>query len=169
MAKYPAFVRATSRLPDTSKEQRANEELVLRFFAVTLFRDQYHDNIEEWLDSVMESILFKKVEFNLAQQKENFEKTFNLVDKKLGDAGFTRFKNVGEPTGRLAPAYYEATTHAFSCCFDSITALDTDDVRNRLKKAYSDQRFLESTGSGANTISKLKQKIEAVAEYFQQA
>ena len=61
MAKYPAFVRATSRLPDTSKEQRANEELVLRFFAVTLFRDQYHDNIEEWLNSVMESILFKKV------------------------------------------------------------------------------------------------------------
>ena len=151
MAKYPAFVRATSRLPDTSKEQRADEELVLRFFAVTLFRDQYHGNIEEWLDSVMESILFKKVEFNLAQQKANFEKTFNLVDKKLGDAGFTRFKDVGEPTGRLAPAYYEATTHAFSCCFDFITALDTDDVRNRLKKAYSGQRFLESRPGRAQT------------------
>lgn len=168
MAKHPAFVRTTSRLPATFKERRADEELVLRFFAVTLFRDQYHGNIEEWLDSIMESILFGRVEFDLAQQKANFERTFELVDRKLGDAAFTRFTDGGEPTGRLAPAYYEATAHAFSSCFDYITALDAGDVRSRLIEAYSDERFIESTGPGANTIPKLQQRIEVVAEYFQQ-
>lgn len=169
MAKYPAFVEATSRLPETVKARRADEELVLRFFAVTLFRDQYHGNIEEWLDSIMESILFERVEFDLVRQKENFEKTFELVYEKLGNAAFTRFTDDGEPTGRLAPAYYEATAHAFSSCSDSIAVLNAGEVREKLIAAYSDQRFLESTGPGANTISKLEQRIQVVAGYFQKA
>ncbi|AWV08832.1 hypothetical protein C9I47_3168 [Lysobacter maris] len=167
MAKYPAFAKATSRLPETFKERRADEELVLRFFAVTLFRDQYHGNIEEWLDSIMESILFGRVEFDLEQQKENFERAFDLVAEKLGDAAFTRFTDEGEPTGRLAPAYYEATAHAFSSCFDFIATLDNDEVRKRLVTAYGDQRFLDSTGPGANTIPKLEERIKVVAEHFQ--
>lgn len=167
LAKYPAFVQATSRLPDTFKERRADEELVLRFFAVTMFRDHYHGNIEEWLDSIMESILFGRVEFDLQQQKANFEKTFDLVAEKMGDAAFTRFTDEGEPTGRLAPAYYEATAHAFSYCFEFIAALDSAEVRDKLVAAYADQRFLDSTGPGANTIPKLEQRVEVVAEYFQ--
>jgi hypothetical protein len=167
MAKYPAFVRAISRLPDTFKERRADEELVLRFFAVTLFRDQYHGNIEEWLDSIMESILFGKVDFNLDQEKATFERVFDLVAEKLGDAAFTRFTEAGEPTGRLAPAYYEATAHAFTTCFNFIEPLDSASVRSKLIEAYADQRFLDSTGPGANTIPKLEQRISVVAEYFQ--
>ncbi len=167
LAKYPDFVQATSRLPDTFKERRADEELVLRFFAVTLFRDQYHGNIEEWLDSIMESILFGRVEFDLEQQKTRFEKTFKLIAEKLGDAAFTRFTEEGEPTGRLAPAYYEATAHAFSSCFEYIAGLDSAEVRKRLIAAYVDQDFLESTGPGANTIPKLEQRVNVVAKYFQ--
>lgn len=168
MAKYPAFVTATQRLPDSFKERRADEELVLRFFAVTLFRDQYHGNIEEWLDSIMESILFKRVTFDLNQQKANFEKVFDLVADKLGDAAFTRFTDEGYPTGRLAPAYYEAAVTAFSIHFDSIAAMNSDEVLQKLVAAYSDVRFIDSTGPGANTIPKLGQRIEVVSEYFQQ-
>jgi hypothetical protein len=167
MAKYPAFVLATRRLPETFKERRADEELVLRFFAVTLFRDHYHGNIEEWLDSIMESILFRRVKFDLEQQKANFARTFDLVAQKLGDAAFTRFTEDGESTGRLAPAYYEATAHAFSSCYDVILALDGSKVREKLIAAYANKQFLESTGPGANTIPKLEQRIAVVADYFQ--
>ena len=167
MAKYPAFVTATKRLPEAFKEKRADEELVLRFFAVILFRDHYHGNIEEWIDSIMESILFKKVEFDLNQQKANFEKVFDLIADKLNDAAFTRFTDDGESTGRLAPAYYEATVAAFFTHFDLISKIDSSEVLAKLIAAYSDGRFIESTGPGANTIPKLGQRIAVVSEYFQ--
>lgn len=166
MAKYPAFVESIKRLPDTFREKRADEELVIRFFAVTLFRDQYHGNIEEWLDSVMESILFKKVDFDLNLEKSTFEKVFDLIVSKLGDAAFTRFTAEGDPTGRLAPAYYEATACAFVTRYDSIQNLDEKEVKTKLQQAYSDERFLASTGPGANTIPKLAQRIEVVTEYL---
>lgn len=166
MAKHPSFGASIQRLPDSFKEKRADEELVLRFFAVTLFRDLYHGNIEEWLDSIMEAILFNRVVFNLSEQRANFEKVFDLVALKLNDSAFTRFTPDGEPTGRLAPAYYEATACAFSTHYDSILNLDPADVRTRLQRAYSDERFLESTGPGANTIPKLERRVEVVAEYF---
>ncbi|MEB1403372.1 DUF262 domain-containing protein, partial [Xanthomonas campestris pv. campestris] len=129
MAKHPSFVRTIQRLPDTFREKRADEELVLRFFAVTLFRDHYHGNIEEWLDSIMESILFKKVEFDLAVQKSSFEKVFDAIAEKLGDSAFTRFTDAGEPTGRLAPAYYEATACTFSDCYEAIKLLSGGEVK----------------------------------------
>lgn len=166
MAKHPSFVVSTQRLPDSFREKRADEELVLRFFAVTLFRDLYHGNIEEWLDSIMEAILFNRITFNLSEQRANFERVFDLVALKLGDSAFTRFTSDGEPTGRLAPAYYEATACAFSTQYGSILNLAPADVRTRLQKAYSDDRFLESTGPGANTIPKLERRVEVVAEYF---
>lgn len=166
MAKFHAFVMATQRLPETFREKRADEELVLRFFAVTLFRDQYHGNIEEWLDSIMESILFKKVGFDLTKERTSFEKVFGLVAEKLGDEAFTRFTEDGEATGRLAPAYYEATACAFYDRYDSIAALNGDEVKRRLIEAYSDDRFVESTGPGANTIPKLEQRIAVVSGYF---
>ena len=65
MANFEEFKNAISRLPDTFKEKRADEELVLRFFAVTIYRDRYKGNIEDWLDNLMEDILFKKIAFNL--------------------------------------------------------------------------------------------------------
>jgi hypothetical protein len=167
MAKYPAFVTATKRLPDNFKEKRADEELVLRFFAVTLFREYFHGNIEEWLDSIMEEILFKRVGFDLDLQKAQFARVFDLIAEKLGDAAFTRFTAEGVPTGRLAPAYYEATVTAFSNHFKSIEKMNGAEVQKKLIGAYSDQEFIESTGSGANTIPKLKQRIETVSKYLQ--
>lgn len=166
MAKFPAFTVSTRRLPEVAKERRADEELVLRFFAVTLFRDHYHGNIEEWLDSIMESILFGRVEFDLEVQKRIFENVFQLVADKMQDGAFTRFSPEGEPTGRLAPAYYEAAACAFSSSYESIQKLDPSEVRRRLVQAYSDERFLASTGPGANTIPKLEERIQVVTSYF---
>ncbi|CEJ48818.1 DUF262 domain-containing protein [Xanthomonas citri pv. bilvae] len=166
MAKYPSFVKAIQRLPDTFREKRADEELVLRFFAVTLFRDHYHGNIEEWLDSIMEPILFRKVKFDLTIQKASFEKVFDLIAEKLGDSAFTRFTEDGVSTGRLAPAYYEATACTFSDCYEAIQPVSGEEVKRKLIAAYTDQLFLESTGPGANTIPKLEQRIRVVSKHF---
>ena len=166
MAKYPSFVNATARLPDSFRERRADEELVLRFFAVTLFRKMYKGNIEEWLNSFMEEILFGRVSFDLPSERHRFTDVFDLIFEKLGDEAFTRFNEGGQAVGRLAPAYYEASVCAFDGNLAGIANKDSDKVRRQLQEAFSDQRFLSATGPGANTVPKLEERISVVSEYL---
>ncbi len=166
MAKYPAFIDSISRLPESFKEKRADEELVVRFFAVTTYRERFKGNIEEWLDGFMEDVLFHRHSFDLQGNREHFESVFNLISEKVGDKAFTRFNEEGEATGRLAPAYYEAAVCAFSENEAVIKAMDEARVIEKLQQAFSSNDFLQSTGPGANTIPKLHARIDAVSRTF---
>jgi hypothetical protein len=166
MSKYPAFVTSIEKLPDLSIEKRANEELVLRFFAVTKYRNLFKKSIEEWLDNLMEKILFKDVDFDLKENVTNFEKVFSLIEEKLGNEAFTRFNENGNATGRLAPAYFEAVVTAFYEHADTISQLDKKTVKERLINAFDSPEFRDSTGPGANTIEKLSKRIESVQKYL---
>ena len=46
LADEPSFKIAIKRLPFTTIEQKGDEELVLRFFAVKNFVDGYHGNVQ---------------------------------------------------------------------------------------------------------------------------
>lgn len=166
MAQYPGFVKATERLPDTFKEKRANEELVLRFFAVTSYREQYKGNIETWLDSFMEDILFQRTPFDLTVEQERFKTVFDLISQKLGSGAFTRFNDDGQSIGRLAPAYFEASVCAFDSNKDFLAELKPEEIKDRLQAAFQDSRFINSTGPGANTIPKLNDRINIVTGYL---
>lgn len=160
------FISATSRLPDTMIEQRANEELVLRFFALTNARDGFKGNIEEWLDGYMESILFHESVFDTATMEALFTQTFQLINEKFGDQAFTRFNSHGEATGRLAPAYFEAVCAAFVAEATQLSAIPADVLLERLKVAFESADFKSATGPGANTIPKLHQRIAVVTGYL---
>lgn len=166
MAQNPAFVTATSKLPITFKDKRGDEELVLRFFAVTQYRDEYKGNIEGWLDSLMEDTLFGKIEFDLVAKKAHFQNVFSEIENKLEDAAFTRFNADGEPTGRLAPAYYEAVVAAFSEHIEDLSKIDSDQIKERLQDAFNSSEFRGATGPGANTIGKLNDRIHIVTQFL---
>ena len=166
LAQSDNFSAAIARLPDSMVEQRANEELVLRFFALINSRDSFKGNIEEWLDGYMESVLFNTSEFDSDSMTALFEKTFEAIFKKLGNQAFTRFNSHGEATGRLAPAYYEAVCVAFVERYDELANIDAGIMLSRLKAAFESDGFKSATGPGANTIPKLHQRIEVVQEHL---
>ena len=166
MSRDSNFKNSISRLPDSYKERRSDEELVLRFFAVTDYRDGYKGNIEEWLNSFMEGVLFRKIPFDIGDQKSRFRRVFGLINEKFTDRAFTRFNNHGEPTGRLAPAYFEAVAAAVDLLFDKVELQSSDALIEKLKMAFEDSNFKYATGPGANTIEKLSTRIEVVSEYI---
>jgi len=166
MANTENFANSIGRLPDSYREQKADEELVLRFFAVTEFREGYRGNIEEWLDNYMENIIFEREQFSIKDAREKFEATFAVIYKKLSDKGFTRFNQEGNPTGRLAPAYFEAVAASVSANLDTVNSMSSDEVLERIKNAFSDDTFKNSTGPGANTIEKLNTRIDTVSHYL---
>ena len=166
MAKFDPFVKSIAKMPDTFKEKRADEELVLRFFAATQYREKYKGNIEEWLDTLMEDALFERVQFNLIERRSHFEDVFTVIEEKLGDAAFTRFNAEGEPTGRLAPAYYEAVVATFSVYIEELRTLTPAIIKSRLQDAFNSLEFRTATGPGANTIEKLGNRIATVSKHL---
>lgn len=166
LSNYEAFVAATARLPDTMIEQRANEELVLRFFALNVARHKFKGNIEEWLDGFMEDVLFQRIEFNIVEQSEVFKTTFDLIHEKFGDQAFTRFNSHGEATGRLAPAYFEAVCASVVAHPAELAAVERGVLLERLKRAFDSEDFKNVTGPGANTIPKLRERINVVTRFL---
>lgn len=166
MAKFNPFVKSISKMPDTFKEKRADEELVLRFFAVTQYKDKFKGNIEEWLDSFMEGALFERFQFDLIERKKHFENVFTVIEEKLSDAAFTRFNSEGESIGRLAPAYYEAVVASFSEHIEELQQISSEMIKERLEVAFNSGDFRSATGPGANTIGKLEKRISVVAEHL---
>jgi hypothetical protein len=166
LAQFTAFSSAISRLPASMVEQRANEELVLRFFALVNSRDTFKGNIEEWLDGFMEGVLFGRFDFDRSSMTSIFQRTFTAIFEKLIDQAFTRFNSHGEATGRLAPAYYEAVCVAFYERYDDLVDVPAEVLLSRLKEAFESEGFKGATGPGANTIPKLHQRIQVVQEYL---
>lgn len=166
MASYEPFRQTIARLPETYIEQRADEELVLRYFAVTTYQQGFKGNIEEWLDSFMEGVLFGDLDFDIELSTRRFERTFSVLNDKLSDQAFTRFNDQGHATGRLAPAYFEAVVVTFDQATEKLEAIDSTDLVDRLRNAFSSSDFKDATGPGANTIPKLGKRIDTVRTYL---
>jgi len=166
LSEFESFVDATSRLPETAIEMRANEELVLRFFALNVAPNKFKGNIEEWLDGFMEDVLFDRIAFDYQAQSTIFKRAFTLIQSKFGDQAFTRFNSHGEPTGRLAPAYFEAVCASVVANHARLSGIDGGELLGRLQAAFDSPEFKSATGPGANTIPKLHQRIEVVTRFL---
>ena len=166
LAKNPSFIATIARLPENEIVQKGDEELVLRFFAVKNFFDGYHGNVQEWLDAYMEGILFGKVEFDEQVEREIFLRTFEVLHSKFGADAFARRRD-GQALGRLAPAYFEAVVGATFNNIDAMREKPPEQLEQALAALFESAEFRGVTGPGANTIEKLRGRIQLVSECFQ--
>lgn len=165
LAAYSPFEKATRRIPYTDREQKADEELVLRFFAVTSSRSTFAGNVREWLDDFMESILFKGDETSIDSQL--FRDFFDFVVEKFDQNAFSRWRD-GSAVGRLAPAYFEAVCGGLVDDFRNLKERSASDLQGILQEAFDDERFQDATGPGANNKTKMEARISVIKEYFTQ-
>lgn len=168
LSKYPSFVRVTEALADVEIEKRGREELVLRFFAAKIGSDHYRGNVADWLDAFMEGILLETIGFDFGAEEEAFKRTFDAVDRVLGESAFCKFSN-DRPIGGLAPAHYEAIAIAFSDEIAKCEQADISVLNEAVTAAKQSQAFRENVGPGANNRTKLAGRISAIREAIQQA
>ena len=163
LASDRGFKTATSRIPAPDREQRADEELVLRFFAVDQYREQFAGNVREWLDEFMEQILFREGPWHV--DEEHFRSFFGFIAEKFGDSAFSRWRD-GTAQGRLAPAYFEAVCGALSRRYQELSSSPGEVLRQKLEQAFEDQDFKDSTGPGANSKLKMEARISVIRKHF---
>lgn len=163
MAAHPSFRRSISRVPEVDMEQKADEELVLRFFAVESYRERFAGNVREWLDRFMEDILFKHSGIDL--DANQFKRFFDFVDSKFGDSAFSRRRD-GNALGKLAPAYFEAVVGGLYQRFTELEVRAAEALQSTLTEALEDAAFRDATGPGANSKTKMEQRIKVVNDHF---
>jgi hypothetical protein len=163
LADLPAFKSVTQTLAQEDIEQKANEELVLRFFAAKHFRAAFRGSVRDWLDGFMEAVLLEQTPFDQQAERTAFADLFGQIAEKLGDTAFVKYRDQ-RPIGGLAPAYFEAISIGCLLAFDQLEAKSADSVRAAITALVQSEPFRTVTGPGANSKGKLETRIQLAAD-----
>ncbi|WP_227747864.1 DUF262 domain-containing protein [Pseudomonas syringae] len=165
-ANHPPYANAIELLPVTAMETRANEELVLRFFAAKNYRSNFKGSIGDWLDGYMDAILLGQIHFDYDKEFVVFNNLFTCIYNKFGAYAFVKYRG-GVPMGGVAPAYYEAVTIGCLASISSLELLAPVEAKAKLSRAVESEAFRSVTGPGANSLPKMERRIGILAETFQ--
>jgi hypothetical protein len=152
------FKLTTQTLAQEDMEQKANEELVLRFFAAKNARDTFRGSVRDWLDDFMEGVLLKQREFNIDSERRVFGDLFEHIAAKLGENAFVKFRG-DKPLGGLAPAYFEAVSIGSFEALSDLKSKSEAKVRKAITDLVQSEPFRAVTGPGANNKTKLDTRI----------
>ena len=162
------FKLTTQTLAQEDMEQKANEELVLRFFAAKNARAIFRGSVRDWLDDFMEGVLLKTRSFDIGEEKKIFSELFKHVAAKLGENAFVKFRG-DKPLGGLAPAYFEAVAIGAYESLNELKAKPGSTVRGAITKLVQSEEFRAVTGPGANNKTKLETRIELARDAIKTA
>lgn len=162
------FASTISPLKQKRMEERYDQELVLRFFAFKNWRDNYVHEVGDFLTEYMEAVADPEndaVQLDYAQEKSDFEKTFEILNKSMGDDAYA----IVDKRGRTLPfGVYQF--EAFSLGIQPhIPNLDPNNAEQmeKLKNCFwdikKDQGFRDiTTGGGKNFLVPLNARVSFV-------
>lgn len=162
---HEGFRETLESLSQPAIDARADQELVLRFFAAKNYRDSFKGSISDWLDEYMESILLKKTDFDVERERLIFNDLFDVLAEKFGPYAFVKYRNA-TPMGSVAPAYFEAVTCGALLALTSLRNMPKAEAGQKLAMVLESVDFRANTGPGANSLPKLRERIALVAKAF---
>ncbi len=169
LAVIPDFVECIEPIPDTLKNQRGDEELVLRFFACKNDRDSFRGSVRDWLDHYMEKIIQDEARLQtLVSEKQIFTDVFAILKKIMGPQAFVRHRD-GKAIGSLAPAYFEAVSMGVVYTLEKISEQPPELIKNQIIETMQSDEFRQNTGPSANTTKKMEQRIEIMTNALKTA
>jgi hypothetical protein len=163
LSSYPTYVDCIESLSQSDFDQKGNEELVLRFFALKNAEAFFRGSVRDWLDDYMEAVLLKKVEFDDDVERYEFERLFGYLGRVLGRGAFVKYR-ANQPIGALAPAYFEAVAMGVYRSLSAIMDAAPDAVRDAIIGCVQSENFRSVTGPGANSKEKLRRRVTLITE-----
>ncbi len=172
------FKSCISTVSESQIEKRFDQELVLRFFAMKNWRDQYVHEIGSFLTEYLEGISYDppKLPFDMAEEEKVFKKTFEVLSAALGADAF--YMVVKRTSGSLSKypfsvLHYEAFTLGLQ---DHVDRLDPSDPE-QMKKLKDDVTAIKNndefirltTGGGKNTKGSLDRRVQFVSDHIDDA
>lgn len=171
MSENTDFIECISSISDEKKEQRYDQELVLRFFAFKNYRHKYVHDVGDFLTEYMEAVsdpINDEVSFDYEGEKSVFEITFKILNKALGNQIFSRSNRQGRLVSGFMIYHYEAFSIGIQRFLDAIN-LEEEETILRLQEVFTsiknDEEFRRiTTGGGKNYAGPLRDRIGFVEQ-----
>lgn len=165
------FKQCIANISEEKKEQRYDQELVLRYFAFKNYRDNYVHDVGDFITEYMEAVSDpdnSEVVFDYQGESSNFGKTFNILNNVLGENIFSGTNPKGTLVNRFLIYHYEAFSIGIQPYIEKISPDDLN-VINQIKERFieikNDDEFKKiTTGGGKNYSGPLKNRINFVSE-----
>ena len=164
---FHQFENCISSLNDDKRDQKYDQELVLRFFAFKNMREQYVHEVGSYLTKCMEFFSTSSDNFDYENEKFIFQTTFDILNKTLGKKSFSPATKKGL-SSKFAIYHYEAITLSIASNLDGLKKLTEANIpklKTILIDRKKDQEFIDmTTGGGKNYADPLKRRIAFVEE-----
>ena len=136
-----------------------DQELVLRFFALKNYRDNFKHDVADFLTEYMEAVsdpdLEKRIPFDYEYKRAVFHKTFLILQKTLGEYAFASANRARDKLTRgFAVYHFEAFTIGLQSCLDRLNPEDDE---------------MMETGGGKNSRGPLRERINFVRDRVESA
>jgi hypothetical protein len=164
------FSSTIDAISENAKKRKFDQELVLRFLAFKNIGDQYKHDIADFLTDYMEEISDPTTvtEFDYAEERSNFEKTFKAINKiaQILDYGSRIFGTVSQPSGQpksqFSVYHYEGIVLGIQKVISQVDLNDEGQMQalaEVVRVGKSDPRFLRATGGGKNERGALRARV----------
>jgi hypothetical protein len=169
------YLVCTQNLTEEAKEQRFDQELVLRFFAFKNQRDKYTHDVADFLTDYMEGVSDPLANLQIAYEteRETFERTFKILATTLDDRAFGWTNRNGNIVRGFAVYHFEAFTLGIQPFLDLIDlndAVGITKLKQTLEAIKKDKAFIDITsGGGRNSRGALDRRVGFVEQKLREA
>lgn len=170
LSKIVVYKNCIEQISNQQELGSFDQELVIRFFALKNYRDNFTHDVADFLTEYTEKISDpdeNSVQFDYQTEEQLFKKTFLILDKAFGNKSFGRYK-VGRIQANFSVYHFEAITLGLQSVIDRIDPKDSSHitkVKNSLTEVKKSVDFIqETTGGGKNSPGKLSSRIALVEE-----
>jgi|TARA_R110000822_G_scaffold197407_2_gene335280 hypothetical protein len=162
-----ADFRATVDQTGTARDKQAEVELVLRFLAFRNVPYMPGLDVHEYLDGALMKIA-TDADFDLAKEAIEFNRTFALINRALGDSAFKRW-NGNEFSGKFLMSVFEVVATGVAANIERIESLEDPNayIRQRCIDLWGDAVFQKNSGAGVRGTTRLTNLLPMAESFFQ--
>lgn len=165
------FKNCISNISEKQTFEAFDQELVLRFFALKFYRNNFVHDVGDFLTEYMEKVSAAEIPFDYDENRTCFEKTFNILNQAWGDKIFGRLnKNNDDLQSNFGIYHFESITIGIQSILNQIDANNPQHIE-KIKTAVlaikQDGEFKkQTTGGGKNSSGMLQERIVISEQYF---
>ncbi|WP_270842233.1 DUF262 domain-containing protein [Mitsuokella multacida] len=164
-----SFKSCISNISQEKIDQKYDQELVLRFFAMKNMRDKYLHDVSGFLTECMEYFSIKSNKFDYIKEENIFQKTFKILFITLRERAFSpSTKTKKYLSSKFAIYHYEAFSLSIAKYVDKLDNLNQNHIKklhDLLESIKFDDEFINmTTGGGKNYAGPLDARLQFVDE-----
>lgn len=176
LSKFEGFQSCTSALTQERILTAVNQELVLRFFALKNVQAKFKHDVSDFLTEYMEAVADPDdaTPFDYGEEEAIFRKTFQVLDKALGEKSFAfRNKAGNDLSAGFSIYHFEAITIGLQSVIGKLSSDNEEQMQllgERLKAVKLEDGFAKMTqGGGKNSPGLLAERINVVSQALENA